>query len=113
MTFAEGTPWSVPWRARDLRRCVRVNRGLPSELTDIEWRNRNEFPKKAHALVPSVPPQLRPDDLSKYFILWEAEWTAKAPVDPILLSPVNDTMFAVVAQWDLTPLEQRVLEGRL
>ena len=60
-----------------------------------------------------MPPHLRPDDLSKYFVLWEAEWTAKAPVDPMLLSRVNETMFAIVAQWDLTPLEQRVLEGRL
>ena len=42
-----------------------------------------------------------------------AEWQPRAPVDPILLSQVNATLFAVVAQWDLTPLEQRVLEGRL
>jgi hypothetical protein len=55
---------------------------------------------------------LRPDDLTHYHILWEAEWTFRAPGDPILLSKINDTMYAVVAQWDLTPLEQLVLESR-
>jgi hypothetical protein len=86
---------------------------MATELTAETWRNQNSFPNRAVALVPSVPPHLRPSDLSKYFILWEAEWTAKAPVDPLLLSRINDTMFAIVAQWDLTPLEQRILEGRL
>ena len=86
---------------------------MPDELTGETWRTQNGYPNRAVALVPSVPPHLRPDNLSGYFILWEAEWTAKAPVDPLLLSRINDTMFAIVAQWDLTPLEQRVLEGRL
>jgi hypothetical protein len=91
----------------------RFSKTLPDELTNEGWRRTNSYPLRAEALVPSVPPQLRPDDLSKYVILWEAEWTARAPVDPLLLSKVNDTLYAVVAQWDLTPLEQRILEGRL
>lgn len=77
------------------------------------WRNANNYSNEATALVPAIPAHLRPDDPSKYWILWEAEWSRKAPLDPVLLSRVNETMFAVVAQWDLTPLEQRVLEGRL
>jgi hypothetical protein len=84
-----------------------------AEITNAEWRKNQNLPRQATALVPSVPAALRPDDLSKYYILWEAEWDAKAPVDPLLLSRVNTTMFAVVAQWDLTPLEQSILEGRL
>lgn len=111
--FAPGDPWSVPWSRARRSTWVTFERGMVAELTDGNWRRTNNFPASALALVPSVPPQLRPNDLSKYYILWEAEWTAKAPVDPILLSRVNETMFAVVAQWDLTPLEQRVLEGRL
>jgi hypothetical protein len=110
--FAPGAPWSL-WNKRDVAKCLRFDRNLPSELTDYAWRSAHQRPTEATALVPTVPPHLRPDDLAKYYILWEAEWTAKAPVDPILLSRVNDTMFAVVAQWDLTPLEQSVLEGRL
>lgn len=85
---------------------------LPGEVLDSDWRTRNSHPNQATAIVPTVPPNLRPDDLSQYHILWEAEWTFKAPEDPILLSRVNDTMYAVVAQWDLTPLEMRILESR-
>lgn len=84
-----------------------------AEITNADWRKGQSLPRSGTALVPSVPATLRPDDLSRYYILWEAEWTAKAPVDPLLLSRVNTTMFAVVAQWDLTPLEQSILEGRL
>jgi hypothetical protein len=87
--------------------------GMAPELRDEHWRRQNNHPMGAKALVPTVPPHLRPDDLSKYYILWEAEWTAKAPVDPLLLSKVNDAFYAVVAQWDLTLMEQRILEGRL
>jgi hypothetical protein len=72
-------------------------------------RNQNNKSNHAVALVPTVPPHLRPDDLRKFYILWEAEWDRSPPVDPLLLSRVNQTMFAVVAQWDLTPLEQKVL----
>jgi len=114
-----GRVWMLhdaPWAAYKIRAShgLRIeSRNLPTELTNENWRRQNNYPIKAEALVPSVPPHLRPDDLSKYFILWEAEWTAKAPVDPLLLSRVNETMFAIVAQWDLTPLEQRILEGRL
>lgn len=85
----------------------------PAEITDTEWRKRNNYPLQARALVPTVPPHLRPDDLSQYWILWEAEWQPQAPVDPLLLSRVNTHTFAIVASWDLTPLEQRILEGRL
>jgi hypothetical protein len=85
----------------------------PAEVLNNEWRKAQRLPTSVTALVPAVPAPLRPDDISKYFILWEAEWDARAPVDPLLLSRVNRTMFAVVAQWDLTPLEQRILEGRL
>lgn len=66
------------------------------------------------ALVPTIPPALRPrkTELPHHFILWEADWEA-VPVDPILLRPVAGTLYAVVAQWDLTPLEQAVLAGSL
>lgn len=85
----------------------------PTDITDTEWRKRNQYPLTARALVPQVPPHLRPDNLKDYFILWEAEWQRIAPVDPILLSRVNDHMYAIVAQWDLTDLERRVLENRI
>lgn len=87
----------------------------PAEITDVAWRRNNSYPISASALVPTIPPHLRPDDasLKDYWILWEAEWQSQAPGDPILLSRVNTHTYAIVAQWDLTPLEQRVLENRL
>jgi hypothetical protein len=64
------------------------------------------------APVPPIPPQFRPADaLSKYVILWEvATWSpVQPPDDPILLKPLGGDLYAVVAQWDLTPIEQMVL----
>src|SRR5882672_6068327 len=38
------------------------------------------------AMAPLIPPKFRPrKHLEKYHLLWEAEWTPAAPVDPLLL----------------------------
>lgn len=62
------------------------------------------------AIVPMVPPQLRPQtgDLADYHILWEAEWS-DPPKDPMLLRHLSAGLYAVLAVWDLTPLERNVL----
>ena len=83
---------------------------LPQDtFDDATWNKRNHNP--ITAIVPLVPPRLRPKDLSKYYILWEAEWDPLAPVDPFLLKRLTNRFFAVVAEWDLTPLERAVIEG--
>lgn len=65
------------------------------------------------AVVPIIPPKLRPaGDLSKYCILWEADWQ-RPPGDPFLLKHLVGTMYAVLAVWDLTPLEQAVLGHKM
>jgi hypothetical protein len=112
-TFApkQLSTWGQDWRRRDTFSIPRAR--LPADFGDRDERRRQGFPNDVTALVPIVPIALRPADLSQYWILWEAEWRPVAPVDPVLLKRVNATMFAVIAQWDLTPLEQRVLEGRL
>lgn len=67
------------------------------------------------AIVPSVPPALRPrHHLRNYFILWEAEWVKPmgvpvAPRDPALLQRIMGDLFVVLAVWDLTDLERAVL----
>lgn len=71
-------------------------------------RHKHNF----RALVPPVPPQFRPERLENYHILWEAEWAKCPPLDPILLKQISATVYLVVAQWDLTPVERAVLEGR-
>jgi len=89
------------------------HRTFKAETWNNDWRRNNNYNSyPVEAVVPAIPPHLRPDDLSKFYIMWEAEWSKTAPEDPILLSRVSETMFAVVAQWDLTPIEQQILEGR-
>jgi hypothetical protein len=73
---------------------------LPTQITDSIFSN---------AIVPTIPPHLRPDSLNAYHILWEAEWTAVAPKDPALLRALGSGLYAVVAVWDLTEIERAVL----
>ena len=69
---------------------------------------------EAQAMVPLVPPALKPRaHLANYHILWDAVWTAAPPVDPLLLRHLAGELYAIVAAWDLSPLEQAVLRGRL
>jgi hypothetical protein len=68
-----------------------------------------ELKREAYAVVPNVPPQLRPaDKLENYFVLFEAEWQG-VPVDPALLKHLGGSLYVVLAVWDLTPLERAVL----
>jgi hypothetical protein len=61
-----------------------------------------------------VPPRLHPrGKLANYHILWDAVWTPAPPKDPLLLRHLAGQLYAIVGQWDLTPLEQAVLRGRL
>lgn len=65
--------------------------------------------KRGTAIVPSIPPHLRPTiALDKFQILFEAEYL-KPPIDPALLRPIGQGLAVVVATWDLTPLERAVL----
>jgi hypothetical protein len=47
-------------------------------------------------------------------VLWEADWKVHPvpPGDPALLKHIGGDLYAVVAVWDLTPLEQAVLAAR-
>lgn len=75
----------------------------------VDWRG-----SALEAVLPTIPPRLRPGSaLRNYFILWEAEWTRRAPVDPMLLRRITRDCFAVVAHWYLTDVERAVLESRL
>ena len=66
------------------------------------------------ALVPTVPPRLRPaGNLDSYHVLFEPEWQGDPePADPALLKHIGGDLWAVVATWDLTPLEAAVLGQR-
>lgn len=78
----------------------------PPDGTSPCWWN-------ARAMVPPVPPALRPaDNIGNYHVLWEAEWQRVAPADPALLKHIGGDLYAVLAVWDLTELERAVLAGR-
>lgn len=68
------------------------------------------------ALTPTVPPKYRPESLSAYHVLFEVEDWQREPQppgrDPALLKHVGGDLWAVLATWDLTPLEAAVLGQR-
>lgn len=67
------------------------------------------------AQVPLIPIRHKPRgaDLSRYRLLFEAEWARVPPVDPLLLRHIGGPFYVVLAQWDLSPLEQAVLRDKL
>lgn len=69
--------------------------------------------KRFRAQTPLIPPAIRPGatQLRKYWILWEANWTAP-PVDPLLLRHLSGDLYVVLAAWDLTDLERAAM-GRV
>lgn len=91
---------------------VDLGDGTLSRIGFDRWNrdHRGRTSITASAIVPSIPPALRPNaDLGRYWILFEAEWSAVAPRDPALLRPLGGGLYAVVATWDLTDLERAVL----
>lgn len=70
------------------------------------WANR--------AMVPIVPPALRPARaMTGYHILFEAEWEQVPPVDPALIRHLAGDLWVLLAEWDLTDLERAVLAARI
>lgn len=83
------------------------------QLPENLWPRERLTPRDCRAIVPPVPPRFRPvGALSRYHILWEAEWQ-DVPTDPLLLRHLAGGLYAVLAQWDLTAIERAVLRGRL
>lgn len=70
---------------------------------------------RAEAIIPTVPLHLRPKRaLANYHILWEAEWSNVVARDPFLLRRIGKTdLWLVCAAWDLTEIEQAVLQSRV
>jgi len=107
VAFPAGTfpQYQTVWR-KDSRGHDRYRNG--GTLEREQWLN------EATALVPIVPPRLHPrTKLLNYHILFDAVWTAAPPVDPLLLKHLAGNLYAIVAHWNLTSLEQAVLSGRL
>lgn len=72
--------------------------------------------KVGYSLVPMVPADVRPNvALDKCLVLWEVEqWadrqvSARPDRDPYLLKHIAGDLYAVLAEWDLTPLERAIM----
>lgn len=76
---------------------------------------KRDYGWSATAIVPLIPVDVRPArGLQNYTILFEAEWTRKVPIDPMLLRRIGKgDMWLVVAAWDLTEVERGVLADRV
>jgi hypothetical protein len=70
---------------------------------------------RGEAITPMVPIHLRPKrGLANYHVLFEAEWTKIAPIDPMLLRRIGKSdLWAVCAMWELTSVERAVLSSRI
>jgi hypothetical protein len=103
--------------------------GSPSGTLTIEvevpafegWSGRTWY--RAHALVPLIPAAVRakiPRGTTDAMchILWEVEQWSDTPLgqqadrDPYLLRHLGGELWAVLAEWDLSPLERAVMAGR-
>lgn len=84
---------------------------------ESRWFWEHPWSGRMRAMVPHVPPSLRPvHSLDGYVTLFEVEnWKLDptAPADPALLKHIGGDLYAVLATWDLSPLEQSVLNGRI
>lgn len=124
--FLPGDRWSISSRrvkgiTRFPSETLPSCRGLGHDVTKAVYGNHGHGSHEGwggdmRAMVPIVPPALRPvHALSNYLTLFEVANWAKAPRppgDPALLKHIGGEIYAVLAVWDLTPLEQAVLSSR-
>ena len=98
----------VEFWSGSLRRNAKANRAI--RLPRMTFPTGKDL--DCRATVPLIPPAYRPaGSLDRYHLLWEADWTA-VPKDPILLRHLGKNLYAVLAAWELTPVEQAILRAR-
>lgn len=74
------------------------------------WQIAN---KELKTKVPVIPVDLMPEsDLSNFYILWEVKEWEDLPEkkDPLLLKRITENMFAIIGAWEITALEQSILD---
>jgi hypothetical protein len=109
--FADRDDWHVNRGALVGAHSVRVpfaGDELPGWQARSRWRSGS-------TMVPIIPPDCRPKPrrMRRCHVLWEVEsWTQTPPYDPALLRHIRGSLWAVLAEWDLTELERLVLTQR-
>jgi len=96
----QGLTWNVSWT---------VPPDTLPHTSFSQWRPRYK------ALAPLIPLPVRPKaHLKNFALLWEANWHPdQPPVDPFLLRPLTGSLFEIVAEWDVTPLELAAVRSAL
>lgn len=97
---------------------VRLPKNTFMDLPIGDWENwRANY---RYCVIPTIPAEHYPSgSLERYYLLWEVEeWHKQSqlpvpPIDPFLLKRLSPNLFAVLAEWDLTPLERAVIRGAL
>jgi len=102
---AFGLKTTNPWGSYKLTTILKLPKGTMKTMTS-EYGFYDTH-------VPIIPAEFVPtNDFSKYFILFEVEkWDSIAPPksDPILLARISENLFVVLAVWELTELERRLI----
>ena len=86
------------------------------DVMTTDQDGKRHFMQAGQTVVPTIPPRHRPKGkrLGMFHILWEVEqWDPTPPVDPALVRHIRGDLWAVIAMWDLTPLERAVLAARI
>lgn len=109
----EGSNWASAQAHRRADKVITLD-GPRHELGQGSWSSVDGL-----ATVPSIPPALRPGShLRNYHLLFEATWrpvrqtrTRMRSSDPALLKWMGGDLYAVLAVWDVSPVEAAALEG--
>ena len=109
--YANGSAVFTARNLQDWRRSSRTNRFVDFNL------GPGTFPRNhtnaLSTMAPVVPAELIPKDgLEKYWLLWEVDkWEQVPPRDPLLLRRLSKNLFAIIAEWSLSPLEWAISRG--
>ena len=95
-------------------------RGNDVELPPDTFRWKELENNRWKTLAPIIPPRVNVEICARlipenYHILYEVEaWTVSTPPrDPILGKMLTKNLFGVLATWDLTELERKIISGRI
>lgn len=86
------------------------------------WEALEKDESRKKTVVPIIPPRVSLAVSTRllpgyYHILFEVEswnsYSPKPPRDPILGRMLTNNLFGVLATWELTDLEAKIVEGRL
>lgn len=87
---------------------------LQDPTKPFNWTSNPRINEQIEAIVPIVPAHLLPrGQLSGYYVLWEPkEWKALPQrKDPFLLKRISNNLFVVLAEWEVSAIEQAAVQG--